>query len=70
MALLLAKGDRLEDWRGLDEFVAGYRQAAIRTVAARQPEAMGDLLAVIGDELGMVAAQNRQFIEQCDQLSA
>lgn len=69
MALLLAKGDRLADWRGLDEFVTSYRQAAIRAVSARQPDAMGDLLAVIKDELGAVAAENRQFIEQCAQLS-
>lgn len=68
MALLLAKGDRLSDWRGLDEFVASYRRAAIRTAAVRQPAAMGDLLAVIRDELGLVAAENQRFIEQREQL--
>lgn len=68
MALLLAKGDRLADWCGLDEFVAGYRRAAIRAVAVRQPDAMGDRLAEIRDELGAVAAENRSFIELTAQL--
>lgn len=68
MALLLAKGDRLADWRGLDEFVASYRTAAIRLAAVRQPDAMGDLLAMIRNELGLVAAENQRFIEQRDQV--
>jgi len=70
MALLLAKGDRLADWRGLDQFVASYRRAAIRMASVRQPDAMGDLLAAVRDELGAVAVENRQFIEQSAQLTA
>lgn len=70
MALLLAKGDRLADWRGLDQFVARYRKAAIRMAAVRQPAAMGGLLAAIKDELGVVAAENREFIEENAQLTA
>lgn len=63
MALLLAKGDRLSDWRGLDEFVADYRQAAIKAAATRPADAMDGLLALIRDELGQLARANRQFIE-------
>lgn len=69
MALLLAKGDRLADWRGLDEFVASYRQAAIRQASVRQPEAIAAMLAGICDQLGLLAAENQQFIAESRQVA-
>lgn len=68
MTLLLAKGDRLSDWRGLDEFVADYRQAAIKLATVRRPEAIAAFLGEIGENLGELLEENRQFIEQTEQV--
>lgn len=61
MALLLAKGDQFDDWRGVDEFVAAYREAAIKLASARRPAEIASLLGDVRDALEVVAAGNRTF---------
>ncbi len=68
MALLLAKGEHLEDWRGVDEFVADYRDAVIRLAAATHPEAMAGTLSAIRDDLGELAERNRLFARKNQQI--
>lgn len=69
MALLLAKGDTFTDWRGVDEFVAVYREAAIKLATVKHPEAIAGMLADIGEGLGELAAENRRFIDETRQIT-
>ncbi len=68
MALLLGKGERLSDWREVDDFTASYQAAAIKLSAAKRPEAAATVLAAIQADLGVLSAENRQFIEQTRQV--
>lgn len=70
MALLLGKGERLSDWREVDDFTASYQEAAIRLSAERSPDAIAAMLVVIQDSLGLLAEENRRFIEQTRQVGA
>lgn len=64
MALLLAKGAELNDWRGLDEFVASYRGDSIKLASAVYPAEITTALGTIRDRLGDQCAANRQLIDR------
>ena len=68
MALLLAKGERLEEWRGVDEFVAVYRDAAVRAAAAREPASIADTLATVVGLLAHEEQEDRRSREAIAQL--
>ncbi len=69
MALLLAKGDHFAEWRGVDEFVTGYRDAAIKMAAGNYPEAITATLGAICDGLTTLAAENREFVDQVSRIT-
>jgi len=69
MALLLAKGDHFAEWRGVDEFVTGYRDAAIKMAAGNYPEAITATLGAICDGLTTLAAENRELVDQVSRIT-
>lgn len=69
MALLLAKGEHLAEWRGVDEFVTSYRDAAINVASRHYPEAITATLGTICDELGALADENGDFTAQVSRIT-
>lgn len=70
MALLLAKGDNLADWRGVEEFIADYRDATIKFASLRHPEGIAQMLEVVEGLLDGEIDENRGFAEQVDAVVA
>lgn len=68
MALLLAKGDDLAVWRGVDEFVFSYQEEAIRLASVKHPDCITGLLELLDGQLLTVQEKNEQYLAERDSL--
>jgi signal-transduction protein with cAMP-binding, CBS, and nucleotidyltransferase domain len=68
MALLLAKGDDLAVWRGVDEFVFRFQDEAIRLASVKHPEGISGLLETLDGQLAVVQEKNDRFLAERERL--
>lgn len=68
MALLLAKGDDFSTWRGVEEFSATYRDAAVLLASQRNPAAIASTLAELEELLEAAEASNRRAGVELEQI--
>lgn len=64
MSMLLAKGDDLAAWRGVEEFTAAYRDSAIRLATAMHPEGISQMLKLVEDLIGGEVVRNRNLASE------
>lgn len=70
MALLLAKGDDFAEWRGVEEFAAAYRDAAVALASRRHPEGISQLLEVMETLLADIERRNSDVAVRLEDLKA
>lgn len=60
MALLLAKGPDITEWRGVDEFIDAYSDAAVALAAKTHPDGIAQYLELIEIELKALSLENSE----------
>lgn len=68
MALLLAKGDDFNTWRGVEEFSTAYRDAAVQLASRRDPAAIAVTLVELEELLGAAEEVNRHAGVELEQV--
>lgn len=68
MALLLAKGDDFESWRGVEEFAVSFRDAAVLLASRQSPERIAHTLADLEELIAACEDTNRQAAAELEQI--